>query len=58
MAVAVFAVNEGIVVLKILIARIIRRVNVDYVHLARVGVVQDGEGVEVIAFDEGVLGGL
>ncbi len=56
MAVAVFAVYKSVVVLKVFVTRVVGRVYVDDVNRARVGVVQYGEGVEVIAFNKGMVG--
>jgi hypothetical protein len=46
----IFAVYETIVINEILVTRIIRRINVNEVNLAHVGVVEHRKGVVVVAF--------
>jgi hypothetical protein len=54
-AVAVFAVNEAVVVFKILVSGIVWRVDIDHVDPPFVGKGEGGKGVEVVAFDEDMV---
>jgi hypothetical protein len=55
MAIAVFAVDEGVVLAEVLIVCVVGQVDVDHIHLPSVGVVEHSEGEQVIALDECVL---
>jgi len=55
-AVGVLAVHEAVVVLEVFVAGVVGRVDVDDVHAAFVGEGQGSEGVQVVAFDEEVVG--
>ena len=56
MAIAVFTVYKRIVVDKILIACIIRRIDIYYVNLALVSIGESGERFEVVTFDKDMVG--
>ena len=56
MAIAVFPVYKRIVVDKILIACIIRRIDIYYVNLALVSISESGERFEVVTFDKDMVG--
>ena len=56
MAIAVFTVYKRIVVDKILIACIIRRIDIYYVNLALVSISESGESFEVVTFDKDMVG--
>ncbi len=54
----ILAIHECVVINKIFIARIIRRIDVDYINLAGMGICQSGECLKVITFDENVIRGI
>ena len=56
MAVLVRAVNVIVVVLPVLRASVVRRVNVDAVHLARIAEEQALERVVVLSVDDNLVG--
>ena len=56
MTIAVFTVYKRIVVDKILIACIIRRIDIYYVNLALVSISESGERFEVVTFDKDMVG--
>ena len=56
MAVAVLLVHELVVIDKVLVARIVRRIDVDNVNLALVRIGKGGKGFEVIALDKDMVG--
>ena len=56
MTIAVFTVYKRIVVDKILIACIIRRINIYHVNLALVSISESGERFEVVTFDKDMVG--
>ena len=56
MAIAVFTVYKRIVVDKILIACIIRRIDIYHVNLALVSISESGERFEVVTFDKDMVG--
>ena len=49
-------INITVIVLEVLIAGVIRRVNVDYIYFAFVGVGKRGECVQVVALNEDMIG--
>lgn len=55
MAIAVFTVYKRIVVDKILIACIVRRIDIYYVNLALVSISESGERFEVVTFDKDMV---
>ena len=57
MAVAILAVHEPVIVHEVTVASVVGRVDVDDIDLGSVGIAEHGEGVQVVALDEGVLGG-
>ena len=56
MAIAVFTVYKRIVVDKILIACIVRRINIYHVNLALVSISESGERFEVVTLDKYMVG--
>lgn len=56
MTIAVFTVYKRIVVDKILIACIIRRINIYYVNLALVSIGESGKRFEVVTLDKDMVG--
>jgi hypothetical protein len=54
MAEGILAVYEAIIVDEILVARVVRGINVDEVNLARVGVVEYRKSVVVVTFNKQV----
>lgn len=55
MTIAVFLVYKRIVVDKILIACIVRRIDIYYVNLALVSISESGERFEVVTFDKDMV---
>ncbi len=55
MSVWAFLVNKAVIVDKILISCVIRRIDVDYVYPAHVGVGEGDERVKIVAFDENMV---
>lgn len=56
MTIAVFTVYKRIVVDKILIACIVRRINIYHVNLALVSISESGERFEVVTLDKDMVG--
>lgn len=54
-AVTVLGVDEGVVVDEVFVAGVVRRIDVDYVDFAGVGVGEGGEGFEIIALNYDVI---
>lgn len=55
MAVAVFGVDEGVVVDEVFVAGVVGRIDVDHVDFAGVGVGEGGEGFEIVALNYDVI---
>ena len=55
MAVAVFLINKRIVIDKILIACIIRRIDINDINLPCMGITKSCKGFEVIAFNKNMV---
>ena len=51
MLVWVLCVDIGVIIFEVILASVIWRIDIDYVDLARVGVIQDRQGMIIIAFD-------
>ena len=58
MAVAVFTVHEAVVVFKVFVVGVVRRVDIDNIYLALMGIGEGGEDFEVVAFDKDVVWGV
>ena len=56
MAVAVLLVHKLVVIDKILVAGVIRRIDVDNVNLALVRIGKGGQGFEVVSLNEDMVG--
>lgn len=55
MAVVVFGVNVGVVINKVLVAGIVRRIDVDYIDFTCMGVSEGGKGFEIVALNYNVI---
>ena len=53
-----FGSFREVVIIDKIIARVVGRVDVDHFDLAEIGLLQELEGVEIVPFDEQVLGGV
>ena len=52
MLIHIVLVNEAVVVDEIPVAGVVGRVNVDALHLARMGHAQKAQGIKIVAFDD------
>ena len=55
MAIRIFFVYEAVVIDEVVIAGIVRRIDIDDINLALVRVGKGGEGFEIIAFDKDMV---
>ena len=52
MAVAVFLVHKRVVINKVLVSRVIRRIDIYHINLALMRICKSGKGFKVIALNE------
>ena len=57
MAVAILGVHIAVIIDKVLVAGIIRRIDVDNINISVVGIGEFGEGGEVVALNDKMVGG-
>ena len=57
MAVAVLVVHVAVIIDEVFVARVVRRVDIDDVHLALVGVGERGQRLQVVALDKDMVRG-
>ena len=58
MTVGILSVNIGIVIDEIFVARVVRRIDIDDINLAFVGVAEGCESFKVVALDKDMVGGI
>lgn len=58
MAVAVFGVNVGVVINEVLIAGIVRRIDIDYIDFTSVGISEGGKSFEIVALNKNMIGSI
>lgn len=51
----IFAVYKTIIVFKVLVTRVIRRINIDYINLPLMRIAQISEGMKVVTFNDGMI---
>ncbi|MGM9779486.1 MAG: hypothetical protein ACI3ZD_14340, partial [Prevotella sp.] len=58
MTIAILGIHKGVVVDKILVSRIIRRIDIYHINLTLMSIAESSEGFEVVAFNENMVGSI